>query len=299
MYDFEIERINDEIKKRKAKRVLIQLPEGLKAQAPDIMKQIKAETVLSADPCFGACDIITTPETDLTMHFGHIKMLDTKNIIYIETHSHLEVIPVIDKAIPLLKGTVGLVTTAQHLHKLKGMKQHLEEHGIKVVLGKTGLRTKPGHVLGCDFTSAINADADMMLFVGSGKFHSLGVAYFTGKKTVQANPYDNSVEIVDASQWEKEKWLRISKAGNARSFGIIYGLKPGQKNFALADSLRKMSKENSHLIALSSITPANIDYLPFDAFVITACPRIVIDDWKNYRKPVLLPEEFKEIIKKK
>lgn len=298
MYDFEYDRINAEIKKRKAKRVLIQLPEGLKVQAPEIMKNIKAECILSADACFGACDIQETPETDLTIHFAHSKMVDTKDTIYIETNSDLDVIPVLDKAVPLLKGTIGLVTTAQHMHKLKAMKQHLEEHGVKVVLGKTGLRTKPGQVLGCDFTSAINADANMMLYVGSGRFHSLGVAYFTGKKTLQANPYENTVVEINASQWEKEKWLRISKASKANSFGIVYSQKPGQKNFALAESLKKIAGDNAQLISLNMITPERIDYLPFDAFVITACPRIVIDDWKNYKKPVLLPDEFKELLKK-
>ncbi|NYZ80073.1 diphthamide biosynthesis enzyme Dph2 [Candidatus Micrarchaeota archaeon] len=294
-YDFEIERVNAEIKKRKAKRALIQLPEGLKQYAREIIDGINVDCVLSADACFGACDLMTTPECDVTVHFGHSKMLEDKNVIYVETHSELDVTKVIEKAIPLLGKRVALATTAQHLYRLDEMKKTLERHGKTVVLGKTGLKTKPGQVLGCDFSSVINADADCVLFVGSGRFHPLGVAFFTNKKTIQADPYSNAVTVIDASSWEKEKMLRKEKARNAKTFGIIYSQKPGQKNFALAESLKKISDKKCYLISLNLITPDAVDYLPFDAYVITACPRIVLDDWKNFKKPVLLPDEFKEL----
>ncbi|MEM0372456.1 MAG: diphthamide biosynthesis enzyme Dph2 [archaeon] len=294
-YDFEIKRINAELKKRKAKRVLIQLPEGLKKYAKEIMDGINAECVLSADPCFGACDLMRVSECDVTVHFGHSKMLDDENVIYVETHSELDVARVVEKAVPLLGKRVALATTAQHLHRLEEIKKTLEKHGKTVLFGKTGLKTKPGQVLGCDFSSVINADADCVLFVGSGRFHSLGAAFFSKKRTVQADPYTGNVSEISALEWDKERLLRKEKAGKARSFGIIYSQKSGQKNLSLADSLKKTSKWPAYLISLNNITPDAVDYLPFDAYVITACPRIVLDDWKNYKKPLLLPDEFKEL----
>jgi len=290
MYDFEIKRINQEIKKRKAKRVLIQLPEGLKREFVKIADKLAAEAVLSGDPCFGACDIQTTPETDLTIHFGHSKMLDTDKIIYVETHSTADVGPVATKAAKMLTGKrIGLVTAIQHVEDLPKVKRILERLGKKVVIG--------GPVLGCDASNAqdINTKVDEFLFIGSGRFHGIGVAYFTGKKVLLADPYTNIVSGIDPLKSYKEKYLRIAKASDSMVFGIVIGSKPGQKKTAVAEKARKKLEKQgkrAYMVVMNEITPERLDYLPFDAFIVTACPRVVIDDWKNYKKPLLLPEEI-------
>ena len=290
MYDFEIKRINQEIKKRKAKRVLIQLPEGLKHEFVKIADKLAAEAVLSGDLCFGACDIQTHPETDLTIHFGHSKMLDTDKIVYVETHSVADVGPVVKKAARMLIGKrIGLVTTIQHVEELPRVKKMLQRLGKKVVVG--------GPVLGCDVTNAedINTKVDEFLFIGSGRFHGLGVAYFTGKKVLLADPYTNLVSGIDPARSYKEKYLRIAKASDSMVFGIVVGSKPGQKRIGIAEKVKKKLEKQgkkTYLVIMNEITPERLDYLPFDAFVVTACPRIVMDDWKNYKKPLLLPEEI-------
>jgi 2-(3-amino-3-carboxypropyl)histidine synthase len=77
-YALEIDRIAERIKKIKAKRVCIQLPDGLKPKAEKIQKEIAAKTgatvLIWAGSCFGACD---TPQgldklkVDLLVQFGH------------------------------------------------------------------------------------------------------------------------------------------------------------------------------------------------------------------------------------
>jgi 2-(3-amino-3-carboxypropyl)histidine synthase len=77
-YALEIDRIADRIKKLKAKRVCIQLPDGLKPRAEAIQREIVAKTgatvLIWAGSCFGACD---TPQgldrlkVDLLVQFGH------------------------------------------------------------------------------------------------------------------------------------------------------------------------------------------------------------------------------------
>ncbi len=81
-FDFEEERIKHEITKLDAKRVLLQLPEGLKPEAPKLAKIIEkcgAVAIISADPCYGACDIAVGEAeglgVDLIVHFGHAKMV--------------------------------------------------------------------------------------------------------------------------------------------------------------------------------------------------------------------------------
>jgi len=73
----DIESAIKEIKKVKAKKVLIQLPDGLKPKATEIVKQLEKETkakiFIWAGSCFGSCDIPNTKGYDLILHFGHTK----------------------------------------------------------------------------------------------------------------------------------------------------------------------------------------------------------------------------------
>ena len=59
-YDLEFDRAVSEIKKVGAKRVCIQLPEGLKPKAKEIVDAVEKETNAKAliwlNSCFGACD---------------------------------------------------------------------------------------------------------------------------------------------------------------------------------------------------------------------------------------------------
>jgi 2-(3-amino-3-carboxypropyl)histidine synthase len=77
-YDFELKKIEKEIQKTKAKNVLLQLPDGLKPHAIEIVdyleKNTKANIIIWLDSCFGACDLpLGLKNIDLLVHFGHSK----------------------------------------------------------------------------------------------------------------------------------------------------------------------------------------------------------------------------------
>jgi 2-(3-amino-3-carboxypropyl)histidine synthase len=78
IYDLEIERIVKTMKKEKARRVLLQFPEGMKPYAQvicdEIENQTKKECFIWLGSCFGACDIPNEAERlgiDLIIQFGH------------------------------------------------------------------------------------------------------------------------------------------------------------------------------------------------------------------------------------
>lgn len=77
-YDYELEKVVDRINKSRARKVLVQLPDGLKIDATDIVDEIekntKAEIFIWAGTCFGACDIPDVKGFDLLVQFGHTKM---------------------------------------------------------------------------------------------------------------------------------------------------------------------------------------------------------------------------------
>jgi len=77
-YDLEIDRIIKTIKNEKAKKVLLQFPEGMKPYAQVICDKLEHETKVKCfiwlGTCFGACDIPLEVErlgVDLIIQFGH------------------------------------------------------------------------------------------------------------------------------------------------------------------------------------------------------------------------------------
>ena len=77
-YDLELDNAVAKIKKEKAKRVCIQLPDGLKPQAGKIAKYLEEKTgadiLIWLGSCFGACDVPTQVENvgvDLLIQWGH------------------------------------------------------------------------------------------------------------------------------------------------------------------------------------------------------------------------------------
>ncbi len=77
MYDLELEKVIKEIKKNKARKVVIQLPDGLKPKATEIKEKLEkksnAEVFIWLGSNFGSCDIPKNfpKDFDLTVSFGH------------------------------------------------------------------------------------------------------------------------------------------------------------------------------------------------------------------------------------
>ncbi|MFC2174621.1 diphthamide biosynthesis enzyme Dph2 [archaeon] len=291
------ERVVRELKQNKNTRVLVQLPEGLKTKATEIcgeLRQAGFEPIVSGDPCFGACDLKTLKNAT-TLHVAHSEFVKQENIVYWEYEYGQSLIPAVEKALPLLDNSVGLFTTVQHLQQIPAAKEALEKAG-KQVFTAPGKTTKEYQILGCDAAGAVSIKdkVDSFLYIGGGRFHPIAIAYYTKKPVVAIDPFSLEAQEIDSAAWEKERALRQTKAMNADSYGIVVSSKPGQKNWNIAETIKKKlesADKKTLVIYLENITPDTL--LPFnvDAFVITACPRIVVDDWKNYTKAVLLPEE--------
>src|SRR6056297_3645293 len=129
-WDYELERIVDEIEERDAEKVGLQFPEGLKRRGPavaDDLRELADDDVtfmLSGQPCYGACDLDTylMKRTDVFVHFGHSPMKNTDKVIYVPLFSNVEVTPIMEEALETLEPPeetegVGLVTTAQHMNR--------------------------------------------------------------------------------------------------------------------------------------------------------------------------------------
>ncbi len=305
-FDLEEKRLKDEIEKRKPKIVFLQLPEGLKSEAPhlaSIVEEAGALPIVSSDPCYGACDIAVseakTLGADLIVHYGHTPMILHADVptIYVEVRAKISIEEALTKALPYLESwnKIGLVTTVQHVHQLDEAKNMLRNAGKTVFVGDAGQVKYPGQVLGCDFSNArsVSEKVDAYLFVGGGRFHAMGVALATGKPTIIADPYEKLAYPVQdqVRRVIMQRWGNLSEAKEAKSFGVLISLKSGQMK--LRDAMNIKEKlENSGLkatlLALREVTPSALMQFPgIDAFVNTACPRLSLDDAPHFGKPLL------------
>jgi 2-(3-amino-3-carboxypropyl)histidine synthase len=313
----EEERLKDEITKRGAKRVLIQLPEGLKAEGPRlaaIVEKAGALAMVSADPCYGACDLATQEAeslgADLLIHFGHSPLTTQLRVptIYIEAKAKATIKEAVQEALPLLEDwkSVGLATVVQHVDMLSEARELLIKAGKSVAIGDTGKLTYAGQVTGCNYSNAkaVSKDVEAFLFIGGGRFHAIGLALATAKPVIVADPYEKRAYPVDkeVKRILKQRWASISEAGKAENFGVIIGLKSGQGNLDQAlqikEELEKRGKTVT-LLALREITPEALMQFPtIEVFVNTACPRISLDDASKFIKPVLTPNETTVVLGK-
>lgn len=313
MYVIPLEEILAELRRLNANRVLIQSPEGLRREAEELASFLEdrgLEVTLYGEVNYGACDPADLEAKrlgcDALIHLGHSYMTLHLEVptIFVPAFSRVDVIPSLKKnleEIRKLGKKIALVTTAQHIHKLEDAKNFLETNGFEVVIGRGDSRVSwPGQVLGCNFSSA-RVKAEGILFIGSGYFHPLGVALATKKPTLAVNPHTGDAIWMakEAERIIRRRWAQIAKAIDAKSFGVIVSTKKGQLRLAEAKRTLELLREHgkkARLIAMNHISYPQVEGFPFDAYVVVACPRVPIDDYENWGKPVLTPREVELLL---
>jgi len=307
IFDLEEGRLREEIIRRGAKRVLIQLPEGLRSEAPrlaSIVENAGALAIVSGDPCYGACDLaISEAESlsaDLIAHYGHsaLPTLWRLPVVYFEARARIDVNKVVMESLAFLEQwkRVGLVTTVQHIDKLEEAKTILAEAGKTVLVGNAGHLPYPGQIMGCDYSNAesIRDGVDAFLFLGGGTFHAIGLAIAVMKPTVIADVYEGRIRSIELEVQKiiKKRWMLLSKAKECRNFGVLIGLKPGQKDIKSALKIKDLLVEDGKNVTLLALREINnsvlLQFPTLEAYVDTACPRLSFDD---FQKPVLTINE--------
>ena len=109
-HDFELEDLVARIKENDHRLVALQVPEGLKMQALEMMDSIEdesaAKVILAADPCYGACDLVHDKMkmmgVELVAHMGHSQMnIDSGMPTHFIPVTY-EGDPIIDPVLPIL-----------------------------------------------------------------------------------------------------------------------------------------------------------------------------------------------------
>jgi len=316
MYNLELERIAKEVRSRRARRVLIQAPDGLKQYLKELYERLVkdgANVFLSADPCYGACDLAEEEAAlmgaDLLIHVGHFKFSSTKEkipTIYMPARHLIKMNAILTKTADFLKAKgikrAGLVAGTQHQGYLQEFKRMLSKAGIEAVVDKaTG-----GLILGCRCAAAKNVEnaVDAVVYVGGGDFHALGVALCLEKDVYIADPYRNEVRDVERLKKKvlAKRWWSIAEAAKVKTFGVILVTKSGQFNKESAMRIKSGLEEHGREVVLITADDVNWERMaafPFvEAFVVTGCPRIALDNQEGFGRPVLNEEDAYELLKR-
>ncbi len=304
------------------KRVLIQLPEGLKSRAVEYVKQYESEgyeVFVSAEPCYGACEIPIHEAKMLgcskIVHFGHAKFCDVDSIEveYVPLFERIDGIEeLINKAIE--KGleqhkNIGLITNISHAKQIDEIKNEFEKHGKTVHISEgSGRCPYRAQVLGCDITALnrIRNDIDCLIYFGGGTFHALAPGVVDENyslPTLWINPFSRQVKWIteDIQRVQKQRRMSIAKALDAKTYGILVSTKLGQYNMDVAINVLKLVEKQGKrgVIIVGNTFDFNTlyNFTGVDAFINTACPRLV-DDQNKINKPIVNAQELARILEK-
>lgn len=306
----ETERLLEVIRGRNATTVGLQFPVGLRTKAVELAQEIETKAgvtcLVSADPSFGACDIAEMP-VDLIVHMGHAPMphLRYNRVFFYDLPGPpLTNLAFIDAAESMLPKRVGLLTTTQFRGWLPQIKEHLERAGHEVRIGEPDKRVAyAGQLLGCDYHTAevVREDVDGFLYIGTGEFHPLGVAFLTDKPIVIADPERGSARTLSdlKDRILRQRFAAIARSKDAKTFGIIVSRKIGQVRMEMARDLKALAEKHglqANIFLMDLVSPEFLEGYRVDAWVNTACPRIAIEDVLQYKKPLLTPPEFEIVL---
>ncbi|MEM0156636.1 MAG: diphthamide biosynthesis enzyme Dph2 [Thermoplasmataceae archaeon] len=300
-----------------ARKILLQLPDGLK---PDVFKYFtefsrEFSVIVSSDPFYGACDIGNQEvygKVDAIVQLGHSVIPNIEYplpVIFIEYRSaaSVEIDPHIFDVLSQSGYTkIGLLASIQYMDHMEKVRQILASSGYQVQAGRQDSRMAyPGQVLGCNFSAAhsISAWADCYVVVSTGKFHGIG-AQLASDKPVYILDLNlrRLVPMADETdQFLRRRYARISKALDANKFCVVVDTKIGQYRMKLASHIVKQVMDLGHeavLITANDARPTDYENMRCDAVIFTGCPRVPIDEEDRFPMPVLTPPEFQSLFVK-
>jgi 2-(3-amino-3-carboxypropyl)histidine synthase len=313
-YELDLGYLLRELVERRARRVLVQLPEGLKRYYVELVDTISrvtgAEVTVDASPTYGSCLVDPTEVSgyDLVVHVGHdpypLGNPTLGNVVYVDLEyvgvDAGQLAGVVDRSLRELGASrVAVLTTNQHKKLSKELVAELGKRGFTAVFG-------PALVLGCYLPPGLReSGAEVVLVVAGGRFHAVGASLVLPElRVLRVDPYTLTVSDAssDAARFLSIRLKKMWEAASARSWGILVGV-AGQYRPHVVEVLRREFDGRGlryYLLrapVLDVDTLRNADSPSIEAYVVTSCPRVAVDDLYHFEKPVLTPPEALQVVR--
>jgi 2-(3-amino-3-carboxypropyl)histidine synthase len=311
-YSFEIHKTIHRIRTLQAKRVALQMPEGLLMFATtisDILTQFcpGAETLIMGDVTYGACCIddytARALGCDLLVHYAHSCLIPLSVSKIATLYVFVDITIDTDHLVKTLARnitpgkTIAIVGTIQFNSTLHTVRPALESEGLKVIVPHVAPLSK-GEVLGCTAPKLKDAIADLILYLGDGRFHL--EAAMIANPDVPAYRYDPYSRKLTRETYSHEEMLdmrslAITTAKEAKKWGLILGALGRQGNphtmAMIENHLNRQGIPYVNLL-LSEIFPGKLAmFEDVECWVQIACPRLSIDWGYAFSRPLLTPYE--------
>jgi len=303
--------LEDAIRSAAPHRAILQVPAGLVRNAHELAGRLREATgvpvELATRPCFGACDFPSGEEgrhADLAIVLGHAPIPNValpRNTFFVEMREpggDAERLAQI-VASAKLPSRLGLVASIQHLDLVDPLREALARQGFQARVGAGDRRLAyPAQALGCNYTGAeaIAREVDAFLFLGTGRFHPLGLAFAVDRPVYSLDPLQEKLEPpIDRQGLIRKRQLVVAGVHSARKWGILVSTFAGQNRSPTALALQERARAKgweAEILLFDRLDGRDLIGRAFDAYVNTACPRIALDDSDSYPRPVLTPPEF-------
>ncbi len=191
---------------------------------------------------------------------------------------------------------VVLVGTIQFVSSLRTIKPELDSYFKQEVYVPQVKPLSPGEILGC--TSPKLEQYDVLMYIADGRFHLESIMISNPHlKAYKYDPYSKKIteEGYDHEKMHSIRKAAITKAKEAKKFGIILGTLGRQGSPKILDRLQSIMKQQNRefvTLLLSEIFPKKLElFKDVDAWIQIACPRLSIDWGYAFDRPLLTPYE--------
>ncbi len=304
----------DRLQELNAKKVLLQLPDGLKPHVFEYFNRLseKYTVVVSSDPFYGACDISTPDvyrDVDCIVQLGHSEIPNIKYpkpMIFMEYRVEKN-ITIEESVFQQLRDRgfrkIGLLCSIQYIDQMQKVGAFMQSIGFEVIVGKQDNRMKyPGQVLGCNFSAAhsISSEVDAYVVVSTGKFHAIGAQLASSKDVFIFDMHEIRLNEIrpETDKFLRRRYAKLSKARDARKICVVADTKIGQYRIRLANKIVEQAKAQGLepvLLTANDVRPSDYENMRCDAVVFTGCPRVSLDESDKFPMPILTPPEFQQI----
>ena len=193
--------------------------------------------------------------------------------------------------------TIAMVGTIQFNATLHTVKPILERAGFKVLIPQITPLSK-GEILGCTSPRLSTDQADLILYLGDGRFHlESAMIHNPSLPAYRYDPYSRKLtrETYDHEEMHDLRRQAIKSAKKAKKWGLILGSLGRQGNphtmTMIENTLNGRGIPFINLL-LSEIFPGKLAMMSdVDCWVQIACPRLSIDWGYAFPKPLLTPYE--------
>lgn len=186
-----------------------------------------------------------------------------------------------------------LFTTVQYLDLIDQVKEQLRDKQIlNDYLDLLPHSKYKYQVLGCGIKK-INIDFDAFLYIGDGLFHPKALVLKNNKPCFCYNPIQENFFTITSKDIEKitkKQQGALIKFIESKNIGILMSTKLGQRwnQKELEKIESKFNDKNFYYLISDEISAQRLqDFNYIEVFVNTACPRIALDDYSQFPKPVL------------